>query len=752
MAHRFAFFRAGGVDQVSIRDTDDLLALAELDQKLWIALAMPTTDVDLDPATLALLDADKDGRIRVPDIKAAIAWLKGALKSPGDVLRSKPEVALAAIADAKVLASAKQMLTDLGKGTAAAISVDDAIAITAAFADTKLNGDGVVHAGSTDDADLGALIGEIVASHGAIADRSGKDGVNADTSKAFFAEIDALAAWATAAETDAAAIRPLGEATAAAADAFDAIGAKLEDYFARCRLAAFDPRAAAAMAGQDADFLALGAKALTSGADDIARLPLAAVNAAGRLTVTSGINPAWAGKLATFMDVAVTPVLGKRDVLTADELAKVGEKLAAFQAWRAGKPATKLGALDGARAAALATSALRGKLDALIVADAALEGAYAEISAVEKLVRFQRDLGRILRNFVNFSDFYSANPDGVFQAGTLYIDGRAAALCVPVSDPGKHATLAGASGAYLAYCDIKRAGVTKQVAAVISNGDSDNIFVGRNGVFYDRKGDDWDATVAKIIASPISVREAFWSPYKKFARAIEDQITKRAAAADAAATSKVEAAGTAVGNTATKDAAAAAPAAPKKGFDLSSIALIGVAVGGIGTLVGALLASFFGLGKWMPVGIIALLLMISGPSMLLAWLKLRKRNLGPILDSNGWAINGRARVNVAFGAAMTKLAVVPPGSTRALGDPYADKQRPWKLYIFLIVVLVLGGAWFFGKLDGYLPSGARSVSVMGTSAPAYKAPVAVVVTTPAAAPMVPATPVAAPAPEAAPAK
>ena len=34
---------------------------------------------------------------------------------------------------------------------------------------------------------------------------------------------------------------------------------------------------------------------------------------------------------------------------------------------------------------------------------------------------------------------------------------------------------------------------------VITNGDSDNLMVGRNGLFYDRKGRDWDATIAKIV-------------------------------------------------------------------------------------------------------------------------------------------------------------------------------------------------------------------------------------------------------------
>jgi hypothetical protein len=159
--------------------------------------------------------------------------------------------------------------------------------------------------------------------------------------------------------------------------------------------------------------------------------------------------------------------------------------------------------------------------------------------------------------------------------------------------------------------------------------------------------------------------------------------------------------------------------APKK-IDLGTVAAIGVAIGGIGTLVGARLATMFGLGKWLPLGIIALLMMISGPSMLLAWLKLRRRNLGPILDANGWAINGRARINVSFGAAMTELATIPRGSERSLSDPFADKSPPWRLYLFLLILLIAAGTWYIGRFDSYLPDSIRSTSVLGKHAPAYK--------------------------------
>jgi hypothetical protein len=120
---------------------------------------------------------------------------------------------------------------------------------------------------------------------------------------------------------------------------------------------------------------------------------------------------------------------------------------------------------------------------------------------------------------------------------------------------------------------------------------------------------------------------------------------------------------------------------------------------------------------------IGLLFVISGPSLIIAWLKLRKRNLGPILDANGWAVNAKTKINVPFGKSLTQVAKLPPGSQRDLHDPYAEKQRPWKLYITIAAILVLAFCWYTGKLDKYLPGRIKSTSVMGTNAPAYKPPV-----------------------------
>ncbi len=713
MAHQWHFFRAGGVDQVSLRDGADILALDQLDPKLWVALAMPTRDVDIDPATLDGLDADKDGRIRVQDILLAVSWIKTTFKDAGKLLAGADSVALSQLADPKILATAKRMLADLGKKDATAVSMDDATAITKAFADTVLNGDGVVIPASSDQPELTRAIDDIVAALGGVTDRSGKSGVDKDKAAAFFAQVDELHAWTQKATADVA-LRPLGDGTEAAAAAYAAVESKLEDYFARCRLAAYDGRAGAALGSQDADFQALAPKQLSASAEDIARLPLAAIDPRGKLPLAK-VNPAWSERIATFVKAAVTPVVGARDELSAEEVAEVASKLAPHRAWAAGKPTTSVAGLDGAWLATLATSDLRKKLADLIAADAALAGEYAELASVEKAVRFQRDFGRILRNFVNFSDFY-AKQDAVFQAGTLYLDARAGRLCVWVSDEGKHAALAASAGAYLAYCSVTRHGQTRQIACALTNGDGDNVFAGRNGVFYDRHGDDWDATVTKIVANPISVREAFWSPYKKLIRTIEETVSKRAEAAQAASDAKMTAAGTALGNV----DATAPPAkdAPKK-IDVGTVAAIGVAIGGIGAMLGGIFSTILGLGKWLPLGIVGLLLAISGPSMAIAWLKLRKRNLGPILDANGWAVNGSARINVAFGAAMTSVATLPPGSQRSMNDPFADKRSPWRLYLVIAAVLALGASWYFGKLDGLVPESLQSTTVLKERAPRW---------------------------------
>jgi hypothetical protein len=85
---------------------------------------------------------------------------------------------------------------------------------------------------------------------------------------------------------------------------------------------------------------------------------------------------------------------------------------------------------------------------------------------------------------------------------------------------------------YIADCDLKRPGgqTMKMIAACFTQGDSDYLMAGRNGVFYDRKGRDWNATIVRLVDNPISIPQAFFAPYKKFLRLIEEQVQKLAEA------------------------------------------------------------------------------------------------------------------------------------------------------------------------------------------------------------------------------
>lgn len=696
-SHRWRFFRAGGFNQVVISSGADLLNLDQLDQKLWVALACPTTGVEFDKTTLVLIDTDKDGRVRVPELIAAAKWAGGLMKNPDDLLNGSPTLRPSAINDAtpegKLIANfARQVL---GKSDTGEVTFDEAAAAAQTFAAKPFNGDGIVTVDSAGDDVTRAVIADIITCLGADTDASGKPGVSQAKVDRFFSDAIAYSDWWKKAEGDAA-VLPLGVNTEAASGAVKAVKPKVDDYFARGRLAAFDPRSINALNRDEKEYAALSVKDLTNTHADIASLPLAQVGATTPLPLTQGINPAWANAIAALQTDAIVPLLGARTVLTeADWNALVG-KLAAFDAWNAGKTGGSIEKIGLQRAREILATPVRETLTALIARDKAEEGNSVAVIGLHRLIHYHRDLARLCRNFVNFSDFYGRKDKAIFQAGTLYLDQRSCDLCLIVNDAGKHATMAGMAGTYLAYCDCVRKGSGEKlsIVAAFTGGDSDNLIVGRNGIFYDRQGRDWDATITRILDNPISVRQAFWSPYKKLVRMIEERAAKQAADADASANAQL----TAVANAPLVPAAATAPAAPatpaKPAFDPSVIALLSLA---LGTLAAAFAGILGFLGKFeawqVPLVIVGIMLVISAPSMAIAWLKLRKRNLGPILDANGWAVNARAKMNVPFGGALTGVAVLPPGATFGAADQYAEKPSVWPK--LLLVAFVIWFIWAF---------------------------------------------------------
>lgn len=695
--HQWTFYRISGLDQVALQTSEDLRNLKYLDQKLWVALACPVKGLEIDERTLELIDTDKNGRIHVPEILEAIAWCDSRLRSLDSLLDPRGELPLSQINQAtpegKILfSSSQQILGGLGKSDRAELSVSDTVDTKKIFANTRFNGDGIITADAAETSEVRAVIEEIITLYGAELDRSQKPGINQAKVDRFFSEVGAYLAWHnTGSSTQ---IQPLGEKTSAAVAAVKAVRAKVDDYFARCSLATFDPRALSALNRQESEYLVVASKDLTLSADEMSGFPLARVEANRPLPLGAGLNPAFAGAIETLRKVAIIPLYGPdQATLSAEEWAKLNASLAPHEAWQSTRPAGAIEKLGLDRIRMLSTGSWKQEIEALLARDKALEPEAQAVGDVERLARYYRDLGTLLRNFVNFSDFYDPARLGNFQAGRLYFDARSCDLCIRVDDPAAHCVLASLSKCYIAYCDLKRPGATMKVAACFTQGDSDYLMVGRNGLFYDRKGRDWDATIVKIIDSPISIRQAFWSPYKKFVRMLDEQIAKRAAAADAKADANLT-------GVASKAAHVdqAKPAEPKK-VDIGIVAALGLAFSALTTTAAYVLGFFKGMPWWeVPLVFLAVMLIISTPSMIIAWLKLRQRTLGPILDATGWAINARVKINIPFGSSLTQRAKLPPHAIHHRKDPFADKaaqRRRWLIILLMLTLLAGYGVWAY---------------------------------------------------------
>ena len=728
--HIWQFSRVGGVNRVNIETGMDLVSLEHLDQKLWTALSCPVHGMEIDSKTLELIDTDKDDRIRVPEILEAVKWLTSLVKNPDDLVKENQSLPLSAINDLsedgkKLLTSARQILTNLGRPGDDAISVEETSDRDKIFANTKFNGDGIITEDSSEDENIKKLITDIISCMGSATDLNGKQGISIDHITDFYKNCEDYSNWYAKAEADLKKILPYGDSTYAAFAAFTAVKSKIEDYFLRCRLADFDADSAGILNSLNSRYEAIIVKDLNACMDEIAAFPLTKIEAKKPLSLTKAINPAWEKAVDDFRQLVVIPEFSDKVTLTEADLNIIKIKFDDYCKWQSEKSGVAVEKLGLTRVRELMLGNSKEILSSLIEQDKALEDDTNNIFLVDKLVRYYRDLYTLLKNYVTFYDFYMPESKAIFQVGSLYIDQRSCDLCIKVSDMGKHNSLAGSSGICLIYCDCysKSKNEKMTIVAALTDGNVDNLSVGRNAIFYDRKGDDWDATIVKIVDNPISIRHAFWSPYRKVSKFISSQIEKVASAKEkevhAKATSHVEKASDKV-DSGLKESmktepveAVPAPVAvqaapvPQQPFDIGKFvgifAAISLALGAIGSVIASILTGFFGLVWWkMPLAIVGIILCISGPSMILAWLKLRKRNLAPLLDANGWAINARATINIPFGNTLTHIAALPVNSKLNLVDPFSKKKRPL-IPILIILIIALGIAtyllWHLGILN-----------------------------------------------------
>ena len=706
--YKWEFVNVGGSYRVEISTGEDIAHLSELDPTMWTVLSCPTSGLEIDDKSLEYIDWDKDGKIRVTDVVTVSKWITDLLKDKDILLKGVDTVDINQInteaADGqKLYNTAKQILGNLGKDTDT-ICLSDTVDISAIFAKTRFNGDGVITENTAeDDVVLRNTIKFIMNTMGTIQDRSGEEGISVAKIEDFYSNLALYTEWKNNAVE-----APFGDATELIIDSYNALDTKVRDFFMRSKLAVFSPDSVALLDIKKENIAAISDNNLVLHSDEIANYPLSHITGQAELNVNAPINPVWVDKFNVIKQYCLE---SGQEVITEKDWESIGKRFESYTAWKASKKGEAVESLGDETIKNILSEDNKLALLELVEKDISVKDESENIEMVSKFLHILRDFYRLVRNFVTLHDFYDKDKDvkAIFQCGTLIIDQRACHFCMKVNDTAQHSSLATHSGMFLLYCDCySRSQKEKiEIVATVTVGDIAQLSVGKNGIFYDNAGGEWDAVITKIVDNPINISQSFWSPYRRMATAIENLINKNASDKDAKVMEKFTTGLSTVSKNTSAENKAAAPAAPP--FDIAKFAgifaALGMALGMISTALTSFFKGLFVLKWWQVIMLfMGIMLAISGPSMIMAWLKLRRRNIAPLLNANGWAVNAVSKISIPFGETLTDIANYPKIK---LKDPYAKKGWPaWKRWLFsvLTVLVVVLGLWLFNILSVISPS------------------------------------------------
>ncbi len=684
---RSRFVRYGRALQLRIETAADLRSAAELDEALWVATNAPVDTLAADPTFLRRLDLDGNGRIMCFEVREAIRWLFATLRSTEGIASGRSELRLDDLAEEgeearRARRSAEKMLRSLDLPLTASLDLTQVRSIKHAVEAQPVSEAGVVLPEASDDPELQAFVRDILATVGGVEHPSGAQGVTAELLERFLAEAAARLAWLErgkepAASAEPSPILPLGTATAAAYAAASALRPKLDQYFAQCEAAALDPRFVQRMGWTEDELEALDF-------DDpqvldlvLQRAPLALASAARELRFAEVRNPRFSDALAALRRDLLAPWLGAdapEVALDAETWGRAKRLLAGHEAWRAAEPADTLGALSEEALRRAVEPHCAAGLRSLIEISRDTAFDLDNVRLIEKLLLYQARLFELANNFVSFPHLYDPQRRALFEMGTLVMDGRRFTLAVRVRDRARHSELARTSRMFVLYVQVQPRddAARYEVAVPVTCGGRGNLCVGKRGVFQDVQGQEHDAVVVQIIENPISLREALAAPFRRLLRMATGRIESWASESEESLGSKAR-------SLVAQSEKAAAPAASEAS---GGAAMSGSLLAGGGVALAALSSAFAYVGKtlaglgWAKVGIglgTATLAVVL-PGAILAFTKLRSRDLSAILEGSGWGINARMRLTFQQGRVFTQRPRASQLSVAA--SPTAEPPLP----------------------------------------------------------------------------
>ncbi len=714
------FKRYAGSLQLELKDFDDLLAAVDVPKTQWVATSAPTVALNCDKKFLQFLDHDSNGRVRVEELCEAIRWTAKMLKDRSGVKTGSDSLTLSRLsADGAILASAATLVLDaIGKAEETSITLAQIRESESALRGAHFNGDGIVAPEALGTERSRAVAKSVMSCFAAVKNRADKEGVTADLVKQFrvlSAEAKAHLAKKTAAYV-------WGDASESRADTLKAIRARVDEYYLQCRLIAAQSDASGALRPA-LDGIIGNAEALVK---ILSVTPIAPPSPDGTLTWAKIFRGKDVEALEALRKDVFDPSFAAAASMSEAQWRELCAKADGILGWRDGAAANKAIAL-GAELTAITDSEL-GAIEEKCHADAARKEKLDAVGNLEKLVLYQQLLLRFANNFISMPDLYDPSRMALFERGKLILSGREFTFSVLVPDRGVHSALASAGTMYTMYVQVAPGdgAAGYEVAMPVTAGTAAGVAVGKRGVFTDSDKKEHDALVLQIVEQPVSLWEAMVSPYKKIGKFISGKIEGLVGEGDAALTKQMDASAAAAQSAAaaaTAPAASAAPAAPAApaaapaapappGGMAGIVTGLTVGVGLVLTAITGMIGAIAGMNPFQLIGsVVGLLALVSLPSGLFAWLKLRKRDMAIVLEGQGWALNDRMLLGKHLGPLFTRTPSRPKNSSSELTDSVAelverrqseglDESEPtgmaFKYKALIALAVVLGALYQFG--------------------------------------------------------
>ncbi len=684
------FRKYGGTFQLEISEVDHLEQVLKLDESKWVATSAPVDSLNVEPQFLAMVDFDRNGRIRSDELKEAISWTLRMLRDRSGLLAAEDRLQLDAIdvsheEGQALFAGAQKILLILGKETATSIAPADLADRKRLLIHSASNGDGVICPSDAGEPELENAIGDIMRVSGSELDASGARGISTKILNKFLDEARAHLAWAKEAEAGAdSGLLPLGPDTEEAHRLFTGVRSKIDQFFALCRLGAVYPESLEQAVADDGDWSRMEREDLDAW---VASAPLAPANREGVLSFEGAINPLFSADLEAFREGVMRRLQAEPvDRLDAAAWAHLAQTFQPYQDWLDRKRGQSVEPLGLAKLKRYAADDFVARLRELILADREVAENLAQIDKILKLSLYQKWLFRLVNNFVSFPELYHTRKTALFELGTLVMDGRRLNFSVKVADPKTHAEVAANSHIFLVYCVLERNEPVERcfIATAVTAGGKGNICVGKRGIFFSIGGKVWDAKVVKTVEAPISMREAMKQPFINLGNFLGAKIEKISGSGEkhleAALDTHIGKVENTMGET-IKEAGETGtpPEKPEPASDVRGMMMgASVAVAAVGSSF-AFIAQTLSQMHWRNL-VIALgvgLALILVPTAVVGWYKLRRRDLAAILEASGWAINAQMRLRRGLKRFFTQKTRRPPGSkTTKISHARGDQPLP----------------------------------------------------------------------------